>query len=385
MPADGKLLSNRATVATGNGLKAVGRPGGWSNRAEANESLANLHLESREALASVPLAIHREAKASSGTTVIERAWIWSQLGVGVRQDRATYRFTTSEGRFQLTLPRQASTGDVVALFDGRPVRVAIEADRRFSFPLPDDASGQPHTLELVYRFSRNDAGRLGIELEAPQLADGMWVQRLYWQVSLPPHEHVLAPPPGFVSESTWRLQGLWLGRQPLRSPADLEAWSGAERRSHAVGGPSGNTYLFSSLGPAERMELWIARRTWLVFVGSLTALGMGLLMIYAPRLRRVLLLVLVCGVISLGVLYPEPVVLLLQAASLGAALVLLAALLERMVADRRRRALPSRRAASSIVERGALVEKPPLPIAASHSSTRTAALAVPAASPEAGP
>jgi hypothetical protein len=84
----------------------------------------------------------------------------------------------------------------------------------------------------------------------------------------------------------------------------------------------------------------------------------------------------------MGLLYPEPTVLLLEAGSLGAALVLLAGLLERVVAGRRSR-VPHRRGASS-VERGMVFDKASL-AAGAHSSTRTAAAMVPAAGPETAP
>ena len=112
---------------------------------------------------------------------------------------------------------------------------------------------------------------------------------------------------------------------------------------------------------------------------------LGLLLIYLPLLRRALVLLIVAGLTSLGLLYPEPVVLLLEAGSLGAGLVLLAALLERVVSGRRSR-VPSRRGASSVLDqRGMVFDKASLGAAGAHSSTRTAAVAVPAAGPETAP
>jgi hypothetical protein len=235
-------------------------------------------------------------------------------------------------------------------------------------------------LEVSYRFVGREALEDG--LEAPRLADDIWVRRLYWQVDLPQHVHLLSTPPGFVSVCDWRFKGVLLAREPLRSSSDLEAWTGATSDPAPV---VGNSYLFSSLAPVERLDLSTVRRTWLVSGASLAALCLGLLMIYLPEARRALLLVLITGITSLGLLYPEPVVLLLQAGSLGAALVLLAGLLERVVAGRRSR-VPTRRGASSVVDhRGMVFDKPSLAAAGAHSSTRTAAMAVPAASPEAAP
>jgi hypothetical protein len=79
------------------------------------------------------------------------------------------------------------------------------------------------------------------------------------------------------------------------------------------------------------------------------------------------------------------VLVLLQAGSLGLALGLLALLLERAVAPTRVRMTPARRASSSIIDR-ALVHSPVQPMSGNApSSTRTAAMAAPVASPEQSP
>jgi hypothetical protein len=387
MPADGALTSNEAKVVSGPGLKAVSRPGAWtafSAAAQADPS-SSLELSADEPLTSLPLAIRAEPEGPSGGTILERAWISTQIGIGSRQDRAVYRFTTSESHFTLALPRQIVPGEVSVVLNGKSKLVPIDRDRLLSLPLAKDDSGQPQVVEVTYRFNHSEEGQLLTVLEAPRLPEDVWVRRLYWQLSLPAHEHLLQTPAGFVGESAWRFQGLYFGRQPLRSQADLEAWSGAQRLHEDGPIASGNTHLFSSLGPAERLEIRAARRTWLVLGGSLSVLCVGFLLIYLPSLRRALVLVVVAVVISLGLLYPEPLLILLQAGSLGVALVLLAALLERVVAGRRSRALPLRRSASSIVDRPAMYSKSPFVVGAAPSSTRTAAIVGVEAAPESAP
>jgi hypothetical protein len=239
-------------------------------------------------------------------------------------------------------------------------------------------------VEVAYRIPASEFDSWSTVLEAPQPSQDVWVRRLYWQVLLPQQEHALGAPAGFVSESTWRFNGLYFGRQPLRSQADLETWTGATASTPEPTAARGNMYLFSTLGPVGQLELTTARRTWLVFGASATALVLGLLLIYLPRLRRALMLLIVAGLTSLGLVYQEPVLMMLQAASLGAALVLLAAMLERVVSGRRRRAvLPTRRSSNSSVDLGLAFEKPALAPAGAHSSTRTAAVAV--TGPEPGP
>ncbi len=383
MPLDGELTNNIAAILPAQGLKAIYREGAWSpastptNRSEPG---AGLQLTSKERLNVVPLAVLVESRESLGTTVIERAWIQSQLGVSGRQDRAVYAFTTTESRFELTLPKQIVPADVLVLLDRQPVAAAVGADRKLAVDLPKESSRRPHVLEITYRFRGRDSSDWPAALEAPRPPEETWLRRLYWQVHLPPHEHLLFTPAGLVSESAWRFNGLYFGRQPLRTQSDLESWSGAASQSSEA---SGNTYLFSSLGPATELELWSARRTWIVFGASLSMLSLGMLLIYLPLLRRAVLLLMVAAVTSLGLLYPDPVVLLLEAGSLGVALVLLAGLLERVVAGRRSR-VPTRRGASSVLDRRGMVFDQPSLVAAAPPSTRTAAMAAQAA-PETAP
>jgi hypothetical protein len=271
--------------------------------------------------------------------------------------------------------------DVLVLLDREQVASRVDADRKLSVAVPKESGRRTHVLELTYHFRGRDTAGWPITLEAPSPADESWVRRMYWQVQLPPQEHLLFTPQSFVSESAWRFNGLLFGRQPLRNQADLESWCGATAQPSE---DSWNTYLFSSLGPAESLDLFAAQRTWLVFGSSLTALCLGMLVIYLPRMRRAVVLVIIAALTSFGLLYPEPVLLLLEAGSLGAGLVLLAGLLERVVAGRRSR-VPSRRGASSVLDyRGMVLDKPSLAAPGAHSSTRTAAMAAPAG-PESAP
>jgi hypothetical protein len=135
--------------------------------------------------------------------------------------------------------------------------------------------------------------------------------------------------------------------------AQLEAWCGpATLRAEPL--PSGaNVYLLSTLSGAPSLTLWTAGRSAVVFGCSLAALCAGLAMIYLPRLRPALALALIVSLAAVGIAYPEPVLLVLQASGLGLCLALVAGLLERIVATRRGR-LPAQRRGSSIIERGAL-------------------------------
>jgi hypothetical protein len=238
-------------------------------------------------------------------------------------------------------------------------------------------------LELRYYFpdKRRHYGKVSLEL--PQLAGKTWVRRMYWQLVLPRNEHVVTPPKGFTGEFTWGWAGAFWGRQSLLEQEELETWVGTARRTTVP--QATNRYLFSSLGDVRQCEFSTAGRSWIVLVASGAALVAGLLLIYVPVSRHpgclfgaaVLLL-------CVGVIYPEPTLLIAQAAILGLGLTLLAGLLERSVARRRRAAiLPE--AASSILVRGSTQTQPVTPTPERSSSVRVSSTVAPSLTPPTPP
>jgi hypothetical protein len=388
MPLDGTLAGNQATVQSLAGVKVVPREGPWTPLDVAGQRLeqsAALRLTTSERAGVLPLALHLEAASAAASTIVQRCWIQTQLSASQRQDRAVYRFTSNEPTIEIGLPKQVVFKDVSVLLNGQPASYKTLPDRRIAIALSKENLPRSQLLELNYRFPARQ-GRLGRQsLAAPLLDPDVWVQRTYWQVVAPPQEHVIGAPAGFIGEFVWDWNGWFFGRRPTLGQAQLEQWCGAPTIQRADLPSGANIYLFSALGSAAELPLWTAGRTSLVFGASLVVLLAGMLLIYAPRLRRPLALTLVIGVTAVGMIYPEPVLVLLQAGSLGLALGILALLLERAIAPRRPRAAATRRASSSIIDR-ALIHAPVQPMAVnSPSSTRTAAIAAPIASPEHAP
>jgi hypothetical protein len=384
MPADGALLSNKVTIASSPGVKVQYREGPWKPLDTASQRLEQspgLQLSTAERANAVAVALNLEASNAAASTIVERCWIQTQLGGG-RQDRAIYRFTSNQPTFEVSLPEQVVFNDVSVLLNGQPAAIRVGSERRIAVAIPKDNARRPQLLELGYRFSRRDDPAAEPILQAPILDPEVWVRRTYWQVVLSPQQHVVATPPGFIGEFTWTWSGLGFGRHPVLDQAQLEDWCGSAATRRADLPAGSNVYLFSVLGPPSGLSLWTAGRTGLVFCASLACLAAGLILIYLPKLRTPLILVMIITIAGFGLVYPEPVLLLLQAGSLGCALALVAMLLERIVAPRRARSAPVRRGSSSIVDR-ALLHSPLQP--AGNSSTRTAAIAAPAASPEQAP
>jgi hypothetical protein len=146
---------------------------------------------------------------------------------------------------------------------------------------------------------------------------------------LPPNQHVVVDPKGFVSEYRWGFMGYFWGRRSTLEQEELETWVDA---SHRASLPEGlNVYLYGTLGTIEGGEVRMAARAWIVLCSSGTALLVGLLLIYVPFLRHpAALLTLAFGLLSLGLIYPEPTIMLAQTSSLGLVLALITAMFARL-------------------------------------------------------
>ncbi|MCX7427394.1 MAG: hypothetical protein NTW96_17405, partial [Planctomycetia bacterium] len=198
-----------------------------------------------------------------------------------------------------------------------------------------DAADRDRLLEVRYHCPDPRLGRGRLVMDLPRLGLDTWTRRMYWQLILPPDEHVVSTPPGFLCEFRWGWNGIFWGREPLLSQSELETWIGAAHDADTSEGA--NCYLFSTLGDVPACEMRTAGRSWIVLGASGAALVAGLLLIYVPVIRHpgnLLLAAVVLG--ATGMIYPEPTLLVLQAAGLGLALTLLAGLLERGMARRRR-------------------------------------------------
>jgi hypothetical protein len=189
----------------------------------------------------------------------------------------------------------------------------------------------------------------------------------------------VVPPAGFTGEFTWGWSGAFWSRRPLLEQAELETWSGATQRTPVP--KTTNAYLFSSIGDSPQCKFTTAGRSWIVLIASGVALVGGLLLIYVPVSRHPASLFTVAVLLAcVGIIYPEPTLLIAQAATLGLALVLLACLLERGVARRRITILPD--TASSILERESTQTQPVHQILDRPSSTRLSTHIAPPPTPD---
>jgi len=364
MPREGELSGNKVLVTAKEGIRVRQREGPWKE-AEAGTQIPaarqGLQLAAAERTGEITLAISLEDQSSAGSTVVSRAWVQTWLTPSFRQDRASFLLTTTQKSLDLVVPVGVNPADVELWLDGKRTSGQSTPEGRLVVALPGAESLRQHELEAIYRLpDRPKPGRLSLEL--PRLGRDVWVHRLYWQVVLPPNEHILGSPADFTGEFRWGWNGLFWGRIPILEQPQLETWVGARHLTELP--VETNRYLFSSLGSVSRCEVQTVDRTLAVFTASAAALVIGLLLVYVPAVRHPAgLLVLAVAIAAAVLAWPAPSLLLAQASGLGVVLSLGAAWLHRSVLRRHRRVV-ARDISSSILERGS-----------SKTPRRTAALA----------
>lgn len=386
MPSDGDLTANKLSVTAAPEIQVTFPPGPWSvvEGVSGQPTQRQWQLAAPRRADRLSLALRWEGAESADPTVVERAWVQTWLDDFARMDRAVFRFTSRRKELELLMPAGAALSQTALLLDGKRIDVTGRSagEDRLVIPLSGDANLHEHLLELQYRFPEPRPPRGTLPLKLPRLGHDVHIGRMYWQLVLPQDEHVLTGPAGFTSEFTWDWHGYAWGRKPLLEQADLETWIGALHRTPLP--EKTNRYLYSTLGNVEQCVVRTAGRSWIVLVASGAALVAGLLLIYVPFSRRPgTLFTAAIGLLCLGMVYPEPTLLLLQAASLGVVLTLLAGMLERSVA--RRRALLFPQPAAAVAESGSSRSRRQPAAAGMLLSTETAPVVVPPSSPDANP
>ncbi len=313
----------------------------------------------------VGLSVRWADQNALGCTIVDRAWIQTWLTQSDREDRVVFSFTSNRKQLKLVVPPGNVPAQTLGLLDGKPVEIESAADGTLIVPLATaslaaggtasfGAGGtggtrHKHLLELRIHFLQQRPPRGRISLELPRPGDDVWIRQLRWQLILPKNEHLISTPNGFTGEFVWGWGGYGFGRKPLMDEKDLEAWVGISP-GELPAADGTNRYLFSNFGRSGdvgRCELRTSGKEWIVLIASGAALVAGLLLIYVPASRHpAALLVAAVALMCVGTLYPEPTLLIAQAALLGLALTLMAGLLERTVARRWQGIMPNGLSAS---------------------------------------
>lgn len=388
MPTDARLTYNQLVISSRPGLTVTLRKGAWSidpqpryPAVQPGDIVLTSRASAGETPLATPLAVTLKERQSEGSTIVERAWIQTWLADAVRQERAIYRFTTSAPLLRVTLPEGIVLSDLKVRLDAKNVTPEVDRENLLTVRLPQTLLAHEHLLQLEYHFAQREHGSR-VELAAAQFKPGVWVRRLYWQLILPPQEHLLMSGGDCTREFTWVWDRFGYWRQPTLEQTELESWIGATPGEAPPA--AANRYLFSSIGPQAKLQVWIVRRSALVFGASLALLLGGLLLIYVPVVRHPGVLFVVATVLLAGaIVEPEAALLVAQGAGLGLLLAVLAVALAYRV---RRRQKPVStvviRSPSSVLDRSLTQSMPRPGRSGPPASTATARMSIQTVTPE---
>jgi hypothetical protein len=376
MPLEGALAGNTLAIHCEPGFDAKLRGGNWKVADGDAASDRRLMLEAATAATSAELSISIDSHAATRATVVDRAWVQTWLTDQVREERAVFQIAAAGPRISVTLPASAIASDVEALLDGQPVRTTLKNE---NIVVVDWLAGEEsHTLELRYPYATGGAG-LSVTLDAPEFEDDVRLRRMYWQLIVPRDQHLVTSRSSLIPEFTWLFDRWHWSRSNRIDQRALEDWT--QTIHEPIAPESMNVYLFSVMGGEGALDVWIARRSTIVFATSAIVLAVVLLALYAPALRRPRWVAVMGILVSVSaVAYPEPAIVLGQAGLLGVGLAAMAVLLRRLLARDNLDEPISRPQTSTGPEKSSTdVYYRPAP-ASGHSSTATRALALEEAS-----
>jgi hypothetical protein len=300
---------------------------------------AAMELIASKPVTALALRIEPASGGDPVTTRVEAAWVQTWIAGGMRQDRLVYRFHTSGRRIELQLPERYE--DMEVLLDRAIASIERSGPGAISVEIPAGESDQLHTLELR-RHTPLHVGSWGKQKVAfPRIAGADSWSPFFWQLILPPDLSALATPEGMSAEYRLGWHGFRWGREPTQSQRDLERWTGAT--TAPTPGPRTNQYLFGAFEPPPTAEFVAVRRIWLVVAAGIGIFAVGLAWLHTSLARSAAFWLALCvGVGGLLLIYPEAVVLLVQAIILGGAVTVLAAVAQWVLAaPNPRRAAPA--------------------------------------------
>ncbi len=376
MPIEGRMLSNTLRLMQSPNYKVDVRPGVWAARTNEVVDTGKLFEYSADQRATVlPLSIGLDEQRVPGSTVVDRAWVQTWLTPPIRQERAVFQVQSNDTQLHLTMPVGVSLSDMEVVCDGKPVAPVVSNHLGLTIPLRSVIEGARHTIDLRYRYQDGSPSRSRIRFARPEFANDVRVRRLYWQLIVPADQHLVINDAGLTPEFVWLGQAIGWQRDNLLSQTQLETWTGALAEPAVPAAL--NSYLFSLPGQSGDQTVLLAGRSLLVLAASSGLLLVGLVLIYLPRLRHPATLgVGIVVLFALVLAYPEPALLIGQAAVLGLFLSILALLLFRATQRRRLQTPQSVASRSSIMSRSPsdVLYRPSPP--ASAGSTATAAISL---------
>jgi hypothetical protein len=222
----------------------------------------------------------------NGAAVVDRVWLQTVVGRGQRRDRLILRTSAETQRLQLMLedwpaetPIRVIVDDVVVregTYDQGPLR--IELPPLSSERIEDDG----HLVEIWGWVAEPAGSSIWWQRVRPRIGGLLGVRQFYWQLVLPPDQHVLWTPASLGQSMTWQWRTLSIQRQPTMDDRSLAEWIGC-RLEPSV--PWGARYLYATVSTSDLRAVCVSRTTLWLFV-AIPMLLVAVLVIYADVLRR---------------------------------------------------------------------------------------------------
>ena len=383
MPLVAELAGNNVFVTPGADQQVEVASGVW-RAVEGGLGPAapprTLELAATERTGEILLRLHGQSGRDSAV-VVDRAWFQTcvtRAATGAREDRAVLQLTTRRHELEITLPEGAARDQASVQLNGIPVNPLARAERVLIVPLTADVEPPRFVLSLQYHFPGPRPSWGVIKFDFPSLGEETWIRHAYWQLLLPPEEHLVVSPAQLTGEFVWGWNHFYFGRQPVLSQTDLELWAGLGPTGSSPAPAGMNAYLFSSLGRIGPCEVVTMGRSTIVFVSSGIALLIGLLLIYVKAARHPIVLLVAAAILAgLTATDPELALMAAQASAVGLALVLLAVFLRQLTAGSRQPLLTEASSIAAPILPQPRPSEPAVPIVVSSSSHQTAIVSMP--------
>jgi hypothetical protein len=250
-PEDQSVEVNRLTIGGEFAARVQPLDDNWSMSSDAIEPTNGgsvrplVRLTAVQATPAINLVARAQSAGALGSSIVSRAWVQTWLSDTVRQDRAVYQFSTSADELHLGLPADVHPGNIEVRVDQQLQRPTIQANK-LAVRLPAGNGNRVHVLELRYQIDEQRRSGGEVEAQLPKFLDNTWVERMYWQLVLPPNDYLISSPAELSPEFTWNWSGWGWSRRSPWEQVDLERWSGAA--ADAPLPEATNRYLFSITG-----------------------------------------------------------------------------------------------------------------------------------------
>ncbi|MEZ6143860.1 MAG: hypothetical protein R3B91_00200 [Planctomycetaceae bacterium] len=284
----------------------------------------------------VVVSLDRSLERSPQQLRIEKAYLQTVIdGAGHHVTHATYFIRDSIDELVIQLPANAVNAryewNGIALDSSQVISPSNHRPIRLEKPMSLSMRLSPEVVSLSYQsLGEAEHWPNGLSVSFPVFAKNVWINEVWWELKLPPTQHLLISPASMTAQFQWKRDGIFWKRMPDAVSDQIRvSASGVDDVNHNPIETAGNSYMFVTVGPLTNVEIRTMSKSGIVFMGAGLTLFASFLLIKVPAVRHPMIWLAVClALMTLSLWYLEPMVLLLQPAVYGLALPLCAGFLD---------------------------------------------------------